>query len=149
MNSRESEMPNENTFMYAVEHGLDINDVRRLWEASGFLEYNPDFDWDSLPDLLANSNLILVARHNGDMVGMTRCVTDFALFCGLVDLMVEREYQRQGIGRELVRRTRAAAGKNVWLTALASDAISPFYEFTGWTKVENGWSAWVLMPPEK
>ncbi len=83
------------------------------------------------------------------MVGMTRSVTDFALFCGLVDLMVDRDYQRQGIASELVRRTRAAAGENAWLTALASDAVSGFYEKAGWTKVENGWSAWVLIPPEK
>ena len=132
---------------YDVERDLDVIDVRRLWEASGFLEYNPNFDWNTLPSLLANSNLIIVARENGRMVGMTRAVTDFALYCGLVDMMVDRDYQKRGIGSELVNRTRAAAGENAWLTALAPDAASGFYERIGCQKVEDGWTAWVMMPP--
>ena len=139
---------NEVDIEYAVERNVDPGEVRSLWISSGFIDYVPDFDWAGLPTLLENSNLIVVARHRGRMVGMTRSVTDFTLFCGLVDMMVDPEFQRRGIARELARRTRDAAGCNVWLSAIVPDSASGFYEKAGFVRVENGWSAWILMPPQ-
>jgi len=139
--------PANRNITYSVEKNVDFEEVRNLWLSSGFSEYVPDFDWNNLRQLLENSNLIVVARHNGKMVGMTRSVTDFTLYCGLVDIMVDPAYQRQGIATELAKRTRDAAGCHVWLSALVQDSVCGFYKKAGFIRVENGWSAWILMPP--
>ena len=41
---------------------------------------------------------------------MARSVTDFAYCCYLSDLAVDKDFQRRGIGSELMRRTKDAAG---------------------------------------
>ena len=133
---------------YALENEPEPDEVRALWISSGYIDYSPGFDWDQLPRMLAHSNLMVVARHRGRMVGMTRAATDFALYCGLIDMIVDSEYRRQGIGRELILRTRAAAGENVWMTILAPSSLDDFYGKAGCTRVQDGWSAWVLMPPK-
>ena len=103
---------------YSVEKSVGIDEVRRLWLSSGFIEYVPDFDWNTLPRMLENSNLIVVARQDGKLVGMTRSVTDFTLYCGLVDIMVDREYQRQGIAANWQsvqeRQPDATSGLPLW-----------------------------------
>ena len=133
--------------VYAVQDELQHHEVKSLWSTSGFLQYNPDFDWAQLPKLLDHSDIIVTARHDGRLIGMTRAVTDFYLYCGLIDIMVDENFARHGIGRELARRTRDAAGKHVWLVALANDAVAEFYKRSGFSRVENDWSAWILTPP--
>ena len=44
------------------------------------------------------------------LVGVSRAITDYAWCTYLSDLAVDRAHQRQGIGRELIRRTHEAAG---------------------------------------
>ena len=60
--------------------------------------------------MLANADLILTARIEGKLVGVSRAITDFAFCTYLSDLAVDTEYQRHGIGRELLRQTHEAAG---------------------------------------
>lgn len=139
--------PANRNITYSVENSVDFEETRNLWISSEFSQYLPDSDWNILPRLLENSNLIVVARHDGKMVGMTRSVTGFTLYCGLLDIMVDPEYQRQGIATELAKRTRQAAGCNVWLSAMAQDSLCGFYKKAGFVRVEDGWSAWILVPP--
>ena len=49
--------------------------------------------------------MILTARLDGVLVGVSRALTDFAFCTYLSDLAVDEAHQRQGIGRELIRRT--------------------------------------------
>ena len=132
---------------YTLENEPEPDEVRVLWISSGYIDYSPGFDWEQLPRMLAHSNLMVVARHRGRMVGMTRAVTDFVHYCGLVDIMVDREYRRKGIGHELILRTRAAAGEKVWMTIMAPSSLDDFYGKARCSRVQDGWSAWVLMPP--
>ena len=44
------------------------------------------------------------------LIGVARSVTDFAYCCYLSDLAVNRDFQRRGIGSELMARTQDAAG---------------------------------------
>lgn len=133
---------------YSVKDELQNDEVKSLWKSSGFLRYNPDFDWAELPTLLSATDIIVAARHGGRLVGMTRAVTDYCMYCCLIDIMVDEEYSRHGIGRELSRLTRESAGKNVWLVAMAQDSVAGFYRRSGFSRVEGGWSAWILTPPQ-
>ena len=47
----------------------------------------------------------MAARLDGLLVSVSRAITDFAY---LSDLAVHERHQRQGIGRELLRRTHQA-----------------------------------------
>ena len=73
--------------------------------------------------MIDNANLIVCARDEaGRLIGVARSVTDFSYCCYLSDLAVDRALQRQGIGRELIRRTHEAAGGQDDVTLLLLSA---------------------------
>jgi ribosomal protein S18 acetylase RimI-like enzyme len=49
------------------------------------------------------------AWHDGRLVGSVRVLSDGYLFSTVPEVMVDPEYQRQGIGRELMRRALEAS----------------------------------------
>ena len=52
---------------------------------------------------------------------------------------VDEAFQGQGIGRELVRRTREAAGLATMLILLAAPKAQTYYPHIGMTKHESCW----------
>ena len=60
--------------------------------------------------MLAHGNLLVTAWCEDKLVGVARSVTDFHFCCYLSDLAVDVAFQRQGIGKELIRLTQAQLG---------------------------------------
>ena len=65
---------------------------------------------ETMRGMLAHAGIIVTARARGLLVGISRAITDFHFCTYLSDLAVDQDYQRLGIGRELIRRTHEAAG---------------------------------------
>jgi predicted N-acetyltransferase YhbS len=89
--------------------------------------------------MLANADVILTARLDGRLVGVSRAITDFAFCTYLSDLAVDERHQKQGIGRELIRRTHEAAGEHTTLILLAAPKAQLYYPHIGMTKHESCW----------
>jgi predicted N-acetyltransferase YhbS len=51
---------------------------------------------------------------------------------------VEAEFQRRGLGRELIRRTQAAIGEEVSLMLLAAPEAMSYYPAAGFEAIDNG-----------
>ena len=69
---------------------------------------------------------------------MARSVTDFAYCCYLSDLAVDRDFQRRGIGSELMRRTKdAAGGDKISLVLLSAPGGMEYYPKAGLEKFDN------------
>ena len=73
-----------------------------------------------MEEMLAHADIIVTARSNGRLVGVSRAITDFSFCTYLSDLAVDRGFQRQGIGKELIRRTHDAAGLHTTLILLSA-----------------------------
>lgn len=89
---------------------------------STLAERRPVAEAETIRAMLANADLILTARLGGLLVGVSRALTDFAYCTYLSDLAVDEGHQRQGIGRELIRRTYEAAGLHTTLLLAAPKA---------------------------
>ncbi|HVO28365.1 MAG TPA: GNAT family N-acetyltransferase [Candidatus Paceibacterota bacterium] len=65
---------------------------------------------------LANCDIVVFARDGaGELVGVARALSDFAIETKILDMIVAPEYQRQGIGRRMMREIeRLARGTNVY-----------------------------------
>ena len=89
--------------------------------------------------MVENADLVISARDGeGRLVGVARSVTDFAYCCYLSDLAVDRECQRQGIGKELMRRTQeASGGGKVALLLLSAPDGMDYYHKAGLEKFDN------------
>jgi GNAT superfamily N-acetyltransferase len=122
--------------------GLDVGEVAGLYRASGLAERRPVEDTERFAVMLERANLVVTARDGDRLIGISRSLTDGAYATYLCDLAVDRAYQRQGVGRDLIRVTREAAPR-AKIVLLSAPAAVEYYPHIGFTRHE---SAWVLGP---
>ena len=115
--------------------------ARELYRASTLGERRPIDDDARFAAMLANTNLIVTAWEDDLLVGISRCVTDFVWTTYLADLAVRKSHQRQGIGLELIRRSRDAAPQ-AKLLLLAAPAAVDYYPHVGFKNMPQAW--WLL-----
>jgi predicted N-acetyltransferase YhbS len=65
-------------------------------------------------------------------VGLARSLSDFVYATYLSDLAVDRQYQKRGIGKELIRQTKRAVPQSK-LILLAAPAAIQYYPRIGMT----------------
>lgn len=127
------------TVTYQQEPALTPEEFIDVLERSTLAERRPVHDRDTIAAMLKNADITLTARLDGLLVGVSRAITDFAFCTYLSDLAVDQHYQRQGIGRELIRRTHEAAGRQTALILLAAPKAQTYYPHIGMTRHESCW----------
>jgi predicted N-acetyltransferase YhbS len=127
--------------MVSVTYSSNINitasqfiDVLRR---STLAERRPVDEVHRIEKMLEHADILVSAWHGDKLVGVSRALTDFCYCCYLSDLAVDQAYQHQGIGRELVRLTKEAAGEDTSLVLLAAPAAQDYYPKIGMEKFEH------------
>ncbi|MEA4912233.1 MAG: GNAT family N-acetyltransferase [Oscillospiraceae bacterium] len=90
--------------------------------------------------LVETVSLSLVARNeNGSIVGVLFGLTDYAYWLYITDLGVDRDYERRGIGKQLMRIAHKEAGgeKDIAVYLVANKNAIPFYEKLGLRKSDS------------
>lgn len=112
--------------------------ARELYVASTLAERRPVDDDERFAAMLANANLVVTAWDGDLLVGISRALSDFSYATYLSDLAVRTSHQRHGIGRELIRRTQAAAPRAT-LILLAAPAAERYYPHIGFQHHPQAW----------
>jgi ribosomal protein S18 acetylase RimI-like enzyme len=126
---------------YAVEPGLSPQEFIDVLQRSTLAERRPVADLPRIDGMLRNAGVIVTARAGGKLVGVSRAISDFHYCTYLSDLAVDEAFQRQGIGKELIRRTHLAAGLNTTLLLLAAPKAESYYPHIGMQRHESCWMA--------
>jgi predicted N-acetyltransferase YhbS len=117
---------------YALEPALAAAEFIDVLRRSTLAERRPVDDPAAIEGMLRNADVVVTARDGeGLLVGVSRAITDFSYCTYLSDLAVAGQFQRQGIGRELIRRTHEAAGLQTRLVLLAAPAAESYYPRVG------------------
>lgn len=122
---------------YRNNHPLDPAEVARVFETSGISR--PTKNLSRIEQMFANSNLVISAWDGTRLVGVSRALTDYSYCCYLSDLAVEVSYQKHGIGRELIHRTRDVIGEEVSLILLSAPSAMPYYPKVGFALADNAY----------
>lgn len=130
---------------YAADKALTVGDFRDLLVRSTLGERRPVDDLECLTRMVAAPALNLTCWDRDRLVGLARSLTDHHFSCYLADLAVDQAYQRRGIGRELVRRTRDLLGPRCTIILLAAPKADQYYGPLGFRHHER---AWVLEPDQ-
>lgn len=112
---------------YRIGNDLDLDAVIALYEDSTLGARRPIDDRERMAAIIANANLVVTAWDGDLLVGMARSLSDFSYVTYLSDLAVRLEYQRSGIGKELIRRTQAAGGERTKVLLVAAPAAEDYY----------------------
>ena len=124
---------------YQLEPDLAIDDFIDVLVRSTLAERRPVDDRATMETMMAQADIVLTARHEGQLVGISRAITDYSFCTYLSDLAVDERFQRRGIGRELIRRTHEQAGLNTTLILLSAPAAQTYYPHIGMTRHESCW----------
>lgn len=127
------------TVTYRLEPGLAPEEFLDVLLRSTLAERRPVQELDTIRAMLKNADVIVTARLDELLIGVSRAITDFAYCTYLPGLAVDERHQRQGIGRELIRRTHEAAGPHTTLILLAAPKAQTYYPHVGMTKHESCW----------
>lgn len=95
---------------------------------------------ERIPKLVNNVSISLVARNeDGLVVGVLFGLTDYVYWLYITDLGVDRNYERQGIGRQLMKTAHDIAGgeKDIAVYLIANENAVPFYEKLGMKKADD------------
>jgi predicted N-acetyltransferase YhbS len=124
---------------YQLEPDLAADDFIDVLVRSTLAERRPVNDRPMIQQMLAHAAIIVTARIDGKLVGVSRAISDFSYCTYLSDLAVDEAFQGQGIGRALIRRTHEAAGLSTTLILLAAPKAQTYYPHIGMAKHESCW----------
>ena len=117
---------------------ISFEEIFPLYEAVGWTNYtsNPTM----LKNALEHSLFLISARdEEGNLIGFLRAVGDGFSIVYIQDIIVLPEYQRQGIGTQLLRQTLEYF-KEVYQMILTTDSelkTLAFYESNGFTALSK------------
>jgi hypothetical protein len=127
------------SIVYKVNEPVSLEQFTLLLDSSTLGERRPVEDPICLQGMLDNSNLIVSAWLGDELVGISRCVTDFHYCCYLSDLAVSHAHQKSGIGKQLQITTQDQLGPKCTLILLAAPAAHSYYEHIGFTAHDRCW----------
>ncbi len=131
----EQKLP-QNTIEYQTEKGLSVEEFRTVLINSTLGERRPIDEPERLSKMLEYGNLIITARIEGKLIGVARSLTDFLYCTYLSDLAIDVNFQKMGIGKELIRLTKLATPQAKLILLSAPKAVT-YYPKIGMTKWEE------------
>lgn len=125
--------------VYQLEPDLSTAEFIAVLVKSTLGERRPVDDPARIEGMLRQADVIVTARLNGQLVGVSRALTDFQFCTYLSDLAVDAAHQRQGIGRRLIEETHFAAGQQTMLILIAAPNAASYYPHIGMTPHPSCW----------
>lgn len=114
-----------------TQKDLPCDQLVRLYKKAGWVDSEPNPEHDASFNIGHKGSALVISAWDGDrLVGAVRVLSDGVFRSYLLDLIVDPQYQRQGIGREMVKRCVAHYPDSHWLLCAADDAIG-FYNKCG------------------
>ncbi len=124
---------------YQLEPDLAGADFIDVLVRSTLAERRPVDRPDVIDAMLRRADIIVTARVDERLVGVSRAISDFSYCTYLSDLAVDEAHQGNGIGRELIRRTHEAAGLGTMLILLAAPNARTYYPHIGMQPHDSCW----------
>jgi ribosomal protein S18 acetylase RimI-like enzyme len=128
--------------LFALEPNLTVDEFINCLVRSTLSERRPVGNRATIEGMLRHADLVVTGRStSGLLIGVSRAITDYHYATYLSDLAVDKDYQRQGIGRRLIQETHERAGKQTTLILLSAPAAVNYYPHIG---MQQHPSAWVI-----
>ncbi len=133
------------SIQYQLEPTLTAAEFIDVLNRSTLGERRPVADVARMDEMLRKADVIVTARLDGQLVGISRAITDFCYCTYLSDLAVDEAYQGRGIGRALIEQTHQAAGLRTRLILIAAPKARSYYPHIG---MEHHDSCWMIAPKD-
>ena len=126
---------------YFKDKLISVDQAIDLYKKSTLGERRPIHNRKAFENMYKYANLIISAWDGDKLVGIARSLTDFSYVAYLSDLAVDVQYQKQGIGKQLIEKTKSDLEPECMLVLLAAPKAREYYGPLGF---EQHPSAWIL-----
>jgi ribosomal protein S18 acetylase RimI-like enzyme len=116
------------------DSGISWLDVSNLFKAVGWGQRKPD----DLRSAFAKSTFPCFAFDDAKLVGFGRTIDDGRYYATIVDIVIHPDYQRRGIGRQIMQNLKARMTGFLVVTLTAAPHVQPFYKKLGWRMMKTG-----------
>jgi ribosomal protein S18 acetylase RimI-like enzyme len=113
---------------YSFNKPAQLNAIQALLKQT---EWAHNRTQHTLQVMIENTPLYLGAWTDDRMIGFARILTDDVFRAFIEDVIVDVEYRKRGIGREMIRRILARLSHVQEITLHCSEENMPFYEALG------------------
>jgi ribosomal protein S18 acetylase RimI-like enzyme len=120
---------------YHFDKHPTADQVIELYDNAGLPR--PTHDKERIQKMFDNSNLVVTAWDGDLLVGVSRSITDWVWSCYLADLAVRTNYQKDGIGKQLIRLTKEKVGEQSMVLLLSVPTALEYYPKVGFVKQES------------
>ncbi|WP_114690265.1 GNAT family N-acetyltransferase [Polynucleobacter necessarius] len=110
-----------------------------LYQRSTLGERRPIDNVQTFEAMIKNATLTITAWDGETLVGISRSLTDFAYVAYLADLAVDQQYQRSGIGKQLIEEIKSRLGPECMIVLLAAPKANEYYEHIGCEHNPHAW----------
>jgi ribosomal protein S18 acetylase RimI-like enzyme len=111
-----------------------------LYKRSTLGERRPINNVSTFESMLKHANLMITAWDGDKLIGISRSLTDFSYVAYLADLAVDEQYQRMGIGKQLIEETKARLDPECLIVLLAAPKANAYYEHLGFEHNPRAWT---------
>jgi len=125
--------------LYTHTRNITAEEFVDVLRRSTLAERRPVNSPKAIEAMLQHANLLCTAWDGAKLVGVARSLTDFEFCCYLSDLAVDEQYQKQGIGRELIRLTKSRLGAQSKIILLAAPKAEQYYPRVGFEAHRSAW----------
>lgn len=125
-----------------IQYSFDIKPaadlIIDLYDKAGLPR--PTRDSARIQTMYDHSNLVVTAWDNERLIGVSRSITDWVWSCYLADLAIHPDYQKMGIGKELIRLTKEKLGAKCMILLLSVPDAMTYYPKIGMVKEDRAFT---------
>jgi ribosomal protein S18 acetylase RimI-like enzyme len=129
----------KSTMEFRVGRELSFEQLLDLYNSVGWVAYTHERQRANLQKAIRNSTYVVSAWHGNTLVGLARGLSDDVSIFYLQDILVRPEFQRQGIGWQLLQNCLERF-KHVRMKVLLTDDEEgqlQFYESLGYRNTKH------------
>ncbi|MCG7337930.1 GNAT family N-acetyltransferase [Staphylococcus sp. ACRSN] len=112
----------------------DVEDMLTVYQSNGWLNHNQE----EIIKIFNISTHVIIAKENGHVVGFSRALSDGVYNAAIYDLVVHTDYQKRGIGREIIKQMLEHLGDLSCVHLIATTGNEALYEEMGFSKLKTG-----------
>ncbi len=116
----------------SINRSPDIEKLILLFQQAG---WHDKTDMARIKLMVQNSDIIVTAWGNDEMIGFARGTTDYTFNGQINNVVVDKEYRGQGIGKKLIRKILESTDKVTYILRADPDNIN-FYKRLGFEKAD-------------
>ncbi len=120
---------------YKTDKTISVENLIDVYKRSGIRR--PVDDYQRMSKMLENANLVVTACLGEKLIGVARCFVDYGWVCYLSDLVVDRQYQKSGVGKRLIHEVTEEMGKHCQVVLLSGPGAMEYYPKVGFEKANH------------